>query len=100
MITKEKAKEYAEEFLHWMNPDGWDGTGEKPENVGTRIYEIDLDEYWWLDISIYQLYEGAEPWLYVVELVDKASDCMVEGLSGEGINDVDAIADTIMAIIE
>ena len=35
----------AKDFLNQMNPEMWDGNGEKPESVNTKIWEYDLCEY-------------------------------------------------------
>lgn len=45
MMKRETAEKIAKDFLNQMNPEMWDGNGEKPESVNTKISGYDLCEY-------------------------------------------------------
>ena len=98
-MTNEKALEIANDFLKYMNPDLWNGEGEMPDNLDTRIWEEkDLHPDLYLDISMEN--NGIEGWYTYVELVDKATDCMIECSSCYGIDSPQNIADAIMNLCE
>ena len=95
-MTIEKATKIAEEFLKKVNPDMWDGTGEKPESVNdTAIKRYDLSKYNYLDISI-EYNEEDKCWNHCCEIVDKEDDMMSEILSGYGIDSKLNLIDTIL----
>lgn len=94
-MTRQKAEAIVNDFFKDMNPQFWNGEGEKPETFDERIWECDLGEYDWLDISMeYREEDGG--WLYFCEIVDKKSDCLTECLSGYGIDSPLAMIDTVM----
>ena len=98
-MTREKAEAIAKEFLRQNNPDIWDGTGEKPESFITTIWEYELNEYDFLDISMEYSVED-KCWIHRCEIVDKKSDTMTEILSGYGIDSYLNLADTIEDICQ
>lgn len=63
------AREIAEDFINTMNPSGWDGSGDKPDDFDTGIvtYEINKDAE--LDVS-YE-YDDDYGWEVCYELRDK-----------------------------
>ena len=88
---------YAKEFLQYINPDLWDGTGDKPQSVDTRIYEITINEKENLEISFYPPDYFNSNWFIGIDIVDKTSGDSISGLSTECVNDVDVIAQYIVA---
>lgn len=98
MINQREAKKIAENFLSRMNPENWDGVGEKPESFDTRIVTYDIDSYdVELDIS-FEYDEDEKCWLHYCEVRDKASGDMVEPLHGYGVDSVQNLTDTILDI--
>ena len=93
-MTQEKAIEIAKEFLTTMNPDCWDGDGDKPSTFVELLWECDLSENYRLDISFQ--FDETDGWLHCCEIVDKESDTMLEMLSGYGIDSVQNLTDTIL----
>lgn len=98
-MKRETAEKIAKDFLNQMNPEMWDGNGEKPESVNTKILEYDLCEYDLLDISIE--YNNEDKTLeHCCEIVDKKSDLMIEVLHGYGIDSYLNLSDTIEDICQ
>ena len=77
MFSEEKARKIAEDFLSKANPTNWDGVGEQPKELDTRIitYDIDSKNDNELDISFEYLDKDAFPddpgWTHYCELRDK-----------------------------
>ena len=93
-MKRQKAYDIANSFLTEMNPDLWNGKGEKPSSFVELIWECDLNEYDNLDISM-EYSEEDKCWIHYCEIVDKQSDMMTEVLSGYGIDSVENLTDTI-----
>ena len=98
MINDREAKEIAKNFLSRMNPNNWDGTGEKPESFDTRIVTYDIDSYdVELDIS-FEYDEDEQCWLHYCEIRDKASGVLIEPQHGYGVDSVQNLTDTILDV--
>lgn len=93
-MTREKANIIANDFFKDMNHDFWNGNGKKPTSFDERIWEYELSEYDWLDISMYC--NEDDEWVHCCEIVDKSSDTMTEMLTGYGIDSILNLVDTIL----
>lgn len=97
-MTRKDAEKIAQDFFKRCNPEMWDGNGEKPKSVDTRIYEIPLPGFVRLDLSIAD--DGVDGWCHFCEIVDIISDEMVEMQSGYGIDSIPNLTDTILGLVE
>ena len=93
-MTREKANIIANDFFKYLNHDFWNGNGKKPTSFDERIWEYELSEYDWLDISMYC--NEDDEWVHCCEIVDKSSDTMTEMLTGYGIDSILNLVDTIL----
>lgn len=98
-MKRETAEKIAKDFLNQMNPEMWDGNGEKPESVNTKIWEYDLCEHDFLDVGI-EYNNEEKTWEHCCEIVDKKSGLMTEILHGYGIDSYFNLADTIEDICQ
>lgn len=94
-MKRENAYDIANSFMKDMNPDLWDGNGEKPPTFIELIWECELSKYADLNISMgYCEEEGC--CIHRCEIVDKRGDTVIEMLSGYGIDSVENLTDTIL----
>lgn len=91
----DKAYEIADMHIKKMNPDIWNGEGEKPESFNTKIVTYPINDDFELDVS-YE-FEDTE-WTHYVELRDKESGELLECEHGYGIDARQNMADTISAV--
>lgn len=100
MMTNEKAYEIAEEFIKWMNPTNWDGSGDQPDDFYPWIWEENkLSKKWNLEITYAQDYiDDVLTWCTYVDIVDKRSNDSVDMQSCYGIDSPQNIADAIMCL--
>ena len=94
-MTREKANIIANDFFRDMNPTFWNGEGDRPSSFDERIWEYKLSEDDRLDISLYHS-DYDEGWVHCCEIVDDASNTMMEMLTGYGIDSTLNLVDTIM----
>lgn len=92
------ALKIAETFLCEMNPVNWDGQGNVPVGVDTRIMTFPLTEDIELDIS-FEL-DVQDGWVHYCELRDKFNGDLIDCLSGYGVDSPQNLADTIMDLIK
>lgn len=93
------AEKIAKECLKTLNPDMWNGKGQKPLSVSEKVYCFDLTENDELDISLrYDEQDG--DWEHYCEIVDKTTNTMTECLTGYGIDSLQNLIDTIMVLCE
>ncbi|MBO5969888.1 MAG: hypothetical protein J6S14_15480 [Clostridia bacterium] len=96
-MTREKAHEIAVAFFSQMNPEFWNGVGEKPPTLDERVWECPLSEYARLDISLY--YDVIDNlWCHCCEIVEEQSNDMIEMATGYGIDSIENLIDTICFI--
>lgn len=91
-----KARKIAQDFMNDMNPSMWDGNSDIPSTFDNRCWEYDLSPDMRLDISFW--HDNEDGWYHCCELVDAASNEMVEILTGYGVDSIPNITDTIMDI--
>mgnify|MGYP006956038203 CR=1 FL=1 len=97
-MTRKEAAKIAQEYIKCCNPELWDGNNAKPKSVDDRIYEVPLSDSTCLDISI--AYDGVDGWCHFCEIVDIASNDVVEMQSGYGIDSIPNLTDTILGLAE
>lgn len=95
-MTYAKAYGIAQDFMNDMNPSMWDGNGDIPSTFDNRCCEYDLSPDILLDISFW--YDKEDGWYHGCELVDRASNEMIEILTGYGIDSIPNLTNTIMDI--
>lgn len=92
-------REIAEDFIKRMNPSGWDGTGNKPNDFDTRIVTYDVDGYPGVEMDLHfeeDDFDGLEEdnnyeWFTVIEGVDKVSSDHLGGLWTRTLSSVSGI---------
>lgn len=97
-----EAERIAQEFIDEMNPDLWNGIGDTPDNLDTRIVTYNINsENNELDISL-ELEEnpetGEKEWTHCCELRDKDNGDLMDIQHGYGIDSIPNLADTILDI--
>jgi hypothetical protein len=99
-MKKEKAIDIAKDFLKTMNPENWNGVGDKPESFNTLIktYDISSDTVE-LDISFDYCKEDKQ-WLHYCELRNKQDSELIIPLHGYGVDSVQNLTDTIFDICQ
>lgn len=101
-MKRHQAEKIAENFIKEMNPNMWNGVGEKPSSFDTRIatYNINSRNNNELGIS-FELEENPDTlemeWTHYCELRDKSSRELVECLHGYGIDSIHNLTDTIIS---
>ena len=93
-MTRERANIIGNDFFRDMNPTFWNGYGDIPSSFDTRVWECPLQDGISLNITLE--HNDIDGWCHFCELVDDASNDMVECLSGYGIDSIFNLVDTIM----
>lgn len=100
-MNDESAKIIANDFLSTMNPENWNGIGEKPKSLNTLIKTYDIgSESVELDIS-FEFCKEDNSWEHYCELRDKQTgDLLVplHGYHGYGIDSPQNLIDTILDV--
>lgn len=91
-MSRNQAVEMATEVLNYMNPEMWNGFGEKPESLDGRIYEIPLKENLSLEFVLCPADDG-DGWMHYVDVVYKGDSIGFETGYGIGVNN---LTDTIL----
>ena len=94
-MTKKDAENIAQDFFKRCNPEMWDGNGEQPMSVDERIYEVPLSDYTRLDLGIAEDDNG---WYHLCEIVDLEANEVIEIHSGDSIDSVEDMVDTILSL--
>ena len=94
MMKRETAGKIAKDFLNQMNPEMWDGNGEKPESFDNRAWEYPLTNEVNLEITFVNNEEDG--WCHYCDLVCASDDASFDMLSGYGIDSVQNIIDTVL----
>lgn len=97
-VNRKYATAMANAYLQRMNPNNWDGRGEKPVDVNTNVMSFDIpgDSCRRMDIS-FDIDDGE--WCHLCQLVDIQSKSVIEFEHGYGVDSVLNLADTIMDLI-
>lgn len=93
-MTKEKATEIVSEYLKDMNPDIWDGNGNRPTSFDDRAWQYSLTNEVNLEITFVNNEEYG--WCHYCDLVYASDNTSFDVLSGYGIDSVQNIIDTVL----
>lgn len=104
MLSKTEIHEIAETFLSEMNPTGWNGIGNVPVGFDQRVMSFPLSEPDGvrLDISFELIQDDdvAYRWEHHCEIVDEATNKVIDCCHGYGIDSIDNLEDTIEYLLE
>ena len=84
----------AHDFIENMNPDLWDGVGKKPDSFKDYPWQCSLNENVNLEITF--VYNEIDGWHHCCDLVSKSNNESFDMLSGNSINSVIDLTNTIM----
>lgn len=98
MISYERAKEIAENFLSKMNPDMWNGDGLPPTNLDTRVVSYDIGSRNGNRLDISMMLDSVGGWCHCCELVDEEMNELIIPLTGYGIDSVNNLVNTILDV--
>ena len=90
----EKATKIVTEFLKDMNPDMWNGNGNKPESFDEHGWQYSLTDDVNLEITFVNNEEDG--WCHYCDLVYASDYVSFDMLSGYGIDSVQNIIDTVL----
>ena len=93
-MTRKKATEIVTKFLKDMNPDTWDGNGNKPESFDEHGWQCSLSDDVNLEITF--AYDEEDGWHHSCDLVHKSDNSSFDMLSGYGIDSLENIIDTVL----
>lgn len=93
-MTRKKATEIVTKFLKDMNPDAWDGNGNKPESFDEHGWQCSLLDDVNLEITF--AYDEEDGWHHYCDLVHKSDNSSFDMLSGYGIDSLENIIDTVL----
>lgn len=81
-------------FIKDMNPDFWDGKGKKTDSFKDYPWQCSLNEDVNLEITF--VYNEVDGWHHCCDLVNKSDNSSFDMLSGNSINSVIDLTNTIM----
>lgn len=90
----EKATKIVTEFLKDMNPDMWNGNGNKSESFDEHGWQYSLTDDVNLEITFVNNEEDG--WCHYCDLVYASDNVSFDMLSGYGIDSVQNIIDTVL----
>lgn len=93
-MIREKATKIVTEFLKDMNPDMWNGNGNKPESFDEHSWQYALTDDVNLEITFVNNEEDG--WCHYCDLVYASDNVSFDMLSGYGIDSVQNIIDTVL----
>lgn len=96
IMTKEKAKLIADSFLDDMNPDLWNGEGNKPKSFNEMIWDYPISDTVNLEVTFG--YDELDGWKYYCDLVYESDNSSFAEQSGYGINFPHNITNTILEL--
>lgn len=93
-MKRVKAIVIAHDFIENMNPDFWNGVGNKPKSFKDYSQQRSLTKNVNLEITF--VYNEADGWHHCCDLVNKSDNSSFDMLSGNSINSVVDLTNTIM----
>lgn len=93
-MTREKATKIVTDFFSDMNPDMWDGNGNKPESFDERAWQYQLTDGVTLEITFAN--DEVDGWRHYCDLVFTSDNSSFDMLSGYGIDSPQNIIDTVL----
>lgn len=95
------AREIARDFISTMNPSGWDGVGQKPDDLNDKqqiTYHV--GKYPDIDVDIHYEYDDNR-WWHVCEAYDKElNERLCGGAWGDTVNNIDDMIRTIKYLFD
>lgn len=97
-VSRKYATAMANAYLQRMDPNNWDGRGDKPADVDTNTTSFDIpgDACRRMAIS-FDIDDGE--WCHLCQLVDTQSKRVIEYEHGYGVDSVLNLTDNIMDLI-
>lgn len=93
-MTREKATKIVTEFLKDMNPDMWNGNGNKPESFDEHSWGYSLTDDVNLEITFVN--DEEDGWCHYCDLVYASDNTSFDMSSWYGIDSVQNIIDTVL----
>ena len=83
-MTIDTATKIVTDFLKDMNPDMWDGNGDKPKSFDERSWRYPIKMN--IDLEITFINDKEDGWHHCCDLVHMSDDSSFDMLSGYGID--------------
>ena len=108
VLTEERAREIAEDFMSQVNPYDWHGVearkgkgDDRPEGFGEKTISYDTDFEWGDKLDITCEYDDDERrWVHHCELRDSDGDDILYDQYSWHIDDFEELVETIMDVCE
>ena len=99
-MTRETAKNIAENFIKTYNPNMWDGNGKQDDLFSADLKVINVtDKIYMVILFDIDADEGGK-WAHEVKLYERGSDELIDAYFGYGIDSVENMTDTILDLCE
>lgn len=95
-MTREKASKIVTDFFKDMNPDMWDGNGNKPKSFNECGWQYPLTDNVNLEITFVD--DNKYGWHHCCDLVHTSDNSSFDMLSEYGIDSPQHIIDTVLAL--
>lgn len=96
-MKKTRVKLIVKEFYKQMNPDMWDGSGERPDSFDTHAWEYPLTDAVHLELAFgYDESDGG--WKYFCDLVHSSDNSSFDMTSGHEINSPQNMINSVMQL--
>lgn len=96
-MKKVRVKLIVKEFYKQMNPDMWDGSGERPDSFDTHAWEYPLTDVVHLELAFgYDESDGG--WKYFCDLVYSSDNSSFDMTSGHEINSPQNMINSVMQL--
>lgn len=96
-MKKTRVKLIVKEFYKQMNPDMWNGSGERPDSFDTHAWEYPLTDAVHLELAFgYDESDGG--WKYFCDLVYSSDNSSFDMTSGHGIDSPQNMINSVMQL--
>ena len=96
-MKKTRVKLIVKEFYKQMNPDMWDGSGERPDSFDAHAWEYPLTDAVHLELAFgYDESDGG--WKYFCDLVYSSDNSSFDMTSGHEINSPQNMINSVMQL--
>lgn len=93
-MKRETAEKIVKDFFNQMNPEMWNGNGNRPTSFDDRAWQYPLTNEVNLEITFVNSEEDG--WCHYCDLVYASGNSSFDMLSGYGIDSVQNIIDTVL----
>lgn len=98
-MKKIRAASIVNSFCKEMNPDMWDGSGERPDTFDTHAWEYPLTDAIHLELAFgYDESDGG--WKYFCDLVYSSDNSSFDMTSGYGINSPRSMTESVIQLCQ